>query len=144
MEKGLNDSDRPTHSHIPDLEMLLHIKIIHQVQCFLVSHWSITLWYLTISQWETRNALMPCFNWAKSWNQWTKCGMVTLMNQLDNFSEVKMRGPNQGLEPIPKMRFWDKSQSPKNHIMGRIPQNTSVVNPEQHLLSARIESQKQK
>ena len=48
--------------------------------------------------------------------------------------EVKIRGPEQGLGPIKKMRFWNRSQSPKNHVVGPIPQIISVVIPEQHFL----------
>ena len=49
-----------------------------------------------------------------------------------------MRGPNQ------EIRFWDQSQTQKNYVMGPIPQIISVVIPEQHFLSAGIESQNQK
>ena len=42
-----------------------------------------------------------------------------------------------------KMRLWDQSQSLEDHLVGPIPHITSVVIPEQHFLSAGIESQNQ-
>ena len=45
---------------------------------------------------------------------------------------------------VKKMRFQDHPRVQKNHVMGPIPQITSVLIPEQNFLSARIESQNQK
>ena len=62
--------------------------------------------------------------------------------------EVKIRSLNQGLGSIPASKKWasgnDPSFCPKNTVMGPFSQNTSVIIPEQHFLSAGIESQKQK
>ena len=51
---------------------------------------------------------------------------------------------DQGPIPASKTMFWDKSQSPKNHVVGSIPQITRVVIPEQHFLIALNEPLNQK
>ena len=60
--------------------------------------------------------------------------------------EVKIRGPNQGLGPIPasKNEVLGPIQESKNHVLGPIPQITSFIIPKQHNLSTGIESQNQK
>ena len=56
---------------------------------------------------------------------------------------MKIRGPDQGINPsVKKMRLWDQSNSTKAHVVGPILQITIIVIPEQHFLSALIESQK--
>ena len=47
--------------------------------------------------------------------------------------EVKIRGPNEGLGPFPASK-----KCGKNHVVGPIPQITSVAIPEQHFLSSGI------
>ena len=57
--------------------------------------------------------------------------------------EVRIRGSNQGLGPIPasKNEVLGLIPESKNHVVGPIPQITCVVIPEQHFRSARIESE---
>ena len=54
--------------------------------------------------------------------------------------EVKIRGSNQGLGPIPapKNEVLGLIPESKNHVVGPISQITSVLIPEQHFLSSRI------
>ena len=59
--------------------------------------------------------------------------------------EVKIRGSNPGLGPIPasKNEVLGLIPESKNHVVGPIPQINRAVIPEQHFLSAGIESQNQ-
>ena len=78
------------------------------------------------------------------------CNVFLNPSKLCSFSmicpwEVKLRSPNQGANPSIKIGSWEWwSQSPKNHVLGPIPQITCVMIPEQHFLSAGIEPQNQK
>ena len=49
-----------------------------------------------------------------------------------------MRGPSQGLGPIPasKNEVLGPIPEAKNHVVGPIPQITCVVIPKQHFLSS--------
>ena len=57
-----------------------------------------------------------------------------------------MRGPSQGLGPIPasKNEVLGPIPEAKNHVVGSIPQITRVMNPGQPFLSSEIVSQNQK
>ena len=68
-------------------------------------------------------------------------------NHLALLAEVKIRGPNQGMGPIPALKKWGSGTDPraqKNHVVEPILQITSVVIPEQHFLNSWIGSQNQK
>ena len=52
--------------------------------------------------------------------------------------EVKMRGPDKGLGPVPasKNEVLGPIPESKNHVVGPHPPITSVLIPEQHFLSS--------